>query len=71
MSETFKAVTIDALTGKVTERDFTEQEIADHIAVKTEFDARQAQEEAKAVARKSALAKLAELGLTAEEIAAL
>jgi hypothetical protein len=69
--ETFKAVTVDAITGEVTERDFTAQEIADHLAIKAEADARQAEADAKAAARLSGLAKLAELGLTAEEIAAL
>jgi hypothetical protein len=38
---------------------------------KAEAAARQAEADAKAAARESALAKLAELGLTAEEIAAL
>jgi hypothetical protein len=71
MTETFKAITVDALTGKVTERDLTEQEIADHLTVKTEFDARKTEAEAKATARASALAKLAALGLTADEVAAL
>jgi hypothetical protein len=70
-TETFKAVTVDAETGEVTERDFTDEEIADHLAIKAEAEARQAEMEARAAARESALAKLAELGLTAEEIAAL
>jgi hypothetical protein len=38
---------------------------------KTAQDARQAEADAKEAARASALAKLADLGLTAEEIAAL
>jgi hypothetical protein len=69
--ETFKAITVDAVTGEVTERDLTAEEIADHLAIKAEADARQAEADAKAAARENALAKLAKLGLTAEEIAAL
>jgi hypothetical protein len=44
---------------------------ADRTAVQAEIAAQQAEAEAKAAARESALAKLADLGLTAEEIAAL
>lgn len=44
---------------------------ADRLAIQAEANARQAQAEAKVAARESALAKLVELGLTAEEIAAL
>jgi hypothetical protein len=44
---------------------------ADRAAIQAEADARQAEADAKAAARESALAKLADLGLTAEEIAAL
>jgi hypothetical protein len=71
MSETLNAVIFDAATGKVTERPLTADEI---IATETNvanYEANLAQREAKAAARESALAKLADLGLTAEEIAAL
>ncbi len=44
---------------------------ADRAALQAEADARQAEADAKIAAHKSALAKLAKLGLTAEEIAAL
>jgi hypothetical protein len=44
---------------------------ADRAAIQAEITAQKAEAEAKAAARESALAKLAELGLTAEEIAAL
>jgi len=44
---------------------------AQRTADQAEANARQAEADAKATARASALAKLADLGLTAEEIAAL
>ena len=44
---------------------------ADRAAIQAKDEARQAEADAKAAARESALAKLADLGLTAEEIAAL
>jgi hypothetical protein len=44
---------------------------ADRAAIRAEAAERQAKTDAKAAARESALAKLADLGLTAEEIAAL
>ena len=71
MSETFTAVIVDAKTGEVTERPLTAQEIADNETSAAEHEARQAEAEAKATARESALAKLAALGLTADEVAAL
>ena len=45
--------------------------LAEQEVIAAEFEALKAQQDAKAAARESALAKLAELGLTAEEIAAL
>ena len=71
MSETLKAVMFDAATGEVTERPLTSDEIAEREASHAEAQARQAEAEAKATARESALAKLAALGLTADEVAAL
>jgi DNA-binding NarL/FixJ family response regulator len=71
MSETLKAVIFDAATGEVTERPLTADELAEHAAIQAEAQARQAEAEAKATARESALAKLAALGLTADEVAAL
>jgi hypothetical protein len=62
---------VDVATGATTERELTAEEIADQANAQADFDARQAEAEAKATARASALAKLADLGLTAEEIAAL
>jgi DNA-binding NarL/FixJ family response regulator len=71
MIETLTTLIFDAATGKVTERPLTSDEIADREAMQAEAEARQAEAEAKATARESALAKLAALGLTADEVAAL
>ena len=71
MSETLTAVIFDAATGEVTERPLTADEIADREAMRAEAEARQAEQDAKVAARESALAKLAKLGLTANEVAAL
>jgi hypothetical protein len=68
MSEQLITVILDASTGEVIEREFTEEEVK-------EFEANQAaklaEETARESVRNSALAKLAALGLTEEEIAAL
>jgi hypothetical protein len=58
----------DAITGEVTERAMTSVEIAEKEAIAQADQERIAQREA---ARQSALAKLAALGLTEEEIASL
>lgn len=75
MTDTPKVVEVDCSTGIATERDMTAEEIANMHSMQTQAEARrQAEEEAaaaKAVAKASAEAKLASLGLTAEEIAAL
>jgi hypothetical protein len=52
-------------------REMTTEEHTAHKAMQAEAAAQQAEADAKAAARESALAKLADLGLTAEEIAAL
>jgi len=66
---------INCETGEQTEVELTAEEIAQREAdaVKAEADkvAKDAADAAKAEAKASAQAKLAELGLTAEEIAAL
>jgi hypothetical protein len=62
------AIEMNAETGEVIERDWTDEEIAEAAIFDAAF---QAQKEANAAARTSALAKLSDLGLTAEEIAAL
>jgi hypothetical protein len=52
-------------------REMTTQEHTAYKAMQAETAAQKAEADAKAAARESALAKLADLGLTAEEIAAL
>ena len=70
-TETYINITVDAVTGVVTERDMTAEELAQRDAGQAAWLESEAQMEAKAAARASGLAKLAELGLTAEEIAAI
>jgi hypothetical protein len=65
------ALEVNVLTGVETVRDLTADEIAEREAIAADYAAQDAAIEAKATARASALAKLAELGLTQEEIAAL
>jgi DNA-binding NarL/FixJ family response regulator len=55
----------------VIDRELTEAEIAQQLLDQETINEIKQQVEGKAAARESALAKLAELGLTAEEIAAL
>jgi hypothetical protein len=71
MSETSKAVIVDAATGEVIERPLTSDELASREAMQAEAEAQKAEADAKVAARESALAKLAALGLTADEVAAL
>jgi DNA-binding NarL/FixJ family response regulator len=71
MSETLNAVVFDAATGATTERPLTADELEQREADIAQIEAQQAKAEAKATARESALAKLAALGLTADEVAAL
>ena len=71
MSETLTGVILDGFTGKTIERELTAEEIAEREEMQAEVEAQKAEQEAKAAARASALAKLADLGLTEEEVAAL
>jgi len=75
MSNTPTVVEINCETGEVTERPFTEAELAQREVEIAKFAeikaAEEAAEAAKAAAKASAEAKLASLGLTADEIAAL
>jgi hypothetical protein len=64
-------VVVDALTGETVEREVTADELKQQKAVEKEAALVQNEITTKAAARESALAKLADLGLTAEEIAAL
>jgi hypothetical protein len=68
MSETLQATIVDASTGEIIVRDLTTDEIADLEAQDKES---KAEAKAKTEAKKSALSKLAALGLTQEEIEAL
>jgi hypothetical protein len=52
-------------------REMTKKEYEDYLAIQAEQQAQLAEQEEKEKARQSALAKLAELGLTEDEIAAL
>jgi hypothetical protein len=71
MSDVEVVLEIDAVTGDQNERPLTADEIGERETMQAEAEANQAEAEAKAAARESALAKLADLGLTAQEIAAL
>ena len=71
MSEILKAILVDVATGEVTERPLTADEIAKREAMAAEQAQREAEAQTKADARASALAKLADLGLTQDEINAL
>jgi hypothetical protein len=66
---------VDCSTGITTEVELTAEEIAEREAMTAEYAIQEAAKEAevaaKTAAKESANAKLAALGLTAEEIAAL
>ena len=68
MSENLKVTIIDGLTGEVTERDMTSDEKEQYNLLMSEM---QTAIQASESIRQSALAKLAALGLTEEEIGAL
>ena len=69
MSETI--LIVNAATGETTERPLTSEELAQREAQQAGYEAEQAEAQAKVEARQSALAKLAAIGLTQEEIEAL
>ena len=75
MSEVLTAIEVNCTTGEVIERPLTAEEIAQREVDAAEAEARKAEEEAakaaEEAAKASAQAKLAALGLTADEIAAL
>ena len=68
MSENLKVTIIESLTGEVTERDMTSDEKEQYNLLMSEM---QTAIQASESIRQSALAKLAALGLTEEEIGAL
>ena len=71
MSEIETCLLLDALTGKETVRELTADELADVESLRDEYAAEQAQNQQRIDDRASALAKLAALGLTEQEVAAL
>jgi len=70
-TESLKATEINVATGEVLVRDLTEDELAQRKIDTANATAQKLAEQAKVAARESALAKLASLGLTADEIASL
>jgi len=75
MTDTPQAVEVNCTTGEVTTRPLTAEEIAAQaVAAQAAADqaaAREAQDKVKADAKASAMAKLAALGLSADEVAAI
>jgi hypothetical protein len=71
MSETLTALEVDVATGEEIIRPLTASEIAEREAMAQAEAEREAEAQAKVNARESALAKLAALGLTQDEINAL
>jgi hypothetical protein len=71
MSNKLTLLQVDALTGIETIRDLTEDELDDLAIVAQSTQVLEQEQAEKITARTSALAKLAALGLTEEEIAAL
>jgi hypothetical protein len=75
MTDTPKAIEINCETGVVTERELTAEEITQNEANAAAWAARKAEEDAAAAsvaaAKEAAHVKLAALGLSPEEIAAL
>jgi hypothetical protein len=71
MSEKLLIQEIDAQTGESNIRPFTSEEVAAYKSFQSQIALTEAETQAKVDAKTSALAKLAALGLTEEEIAAL
>lgn len=75
MSEVLTKVVVDCSTGQVEYVPLTDEEIAEREALAAQAEQerleREAADQAKAEAKASAETKLASLGLTADEIAAL
>jgi hypothetical protein len=64
-------LSVNAETGESKERPMSEEEMVEHKKLISEMKKQEAEAKAKAETRSSALAKLAELGLTEAEIASL
>lgn len=71
MAEKLTLLEIDASTNVEVIRELTAAELAEHSTLEASEVARQSEQEAKIAIRTSALAKLAALGLTQDEIEAL
>lgn len=71
MSEILMAQIVDFATGNSSIQPLTTDELNEVLAIKADEEARQKEQDAKAAYRLSALAKLAALGLTQEEVEAL
>lgn len=71
MSEKLTTFVYNGLTGQQESRELTSSEVLEIQELRAAHLEAKAEEEARFVARQSALAKLAALGLTEEEIAAL
>jgi hypothetical protein len=71
MAQEAKAIIFDGLTGEVIERELNGEEAAQIAQSKLDSESLLAEIQAKETARTSALSKLAALGLTEAEIAAL
>ena len=71
MAEKLTLLEVDASTGIEVIRELTADELADRQATKLAYEAEQVAKEEQIAASLSALDKLAELGLTEAEIAAL
>jgi hypothetical protein len=71
MSEDLTTVIVDAFTGESSERYLNQDELAERKTILDEIKKQEQDLALKIEARTSALAKLAALGLTEEEIAAL
>jgi hypothetical protein len=70
-TETLTAYEFDGESGQAITRELNEGELAQRLVDAKQAVALKAEADAKVAARESALAKLAALGLTAEEIGAL
>jgi hypothetical protein len=71
MSKDLVIIEYNAETGEITSRPPTVEELSEREVIQAEAETLQVEQEAKIAARESALQKLAALGLTEEEIAAL